>query len=302
MLDNLTTEARNPASESLDQLSTTEIVHLINAEDAKVAPAVADQAEAISEAIDVVASRVSAGGRLVYFGAGTSGRLGVLDAAECPPTFNSDPGQVIGLIAGGAPALTHAIEGAEDQATLGAVDLQSVNLGSKDVAVGIATSGRTPYVLGGLRHAASVGAFRIGIACNRDAELRPLCDLNITPVVGPEILSGSTRMKAGTATKLVLNTLSTGVMIKLGKTFGNQMVDLRATNSKLLSRAKRIVAQTTRLNEADATALLEACGGEVKTAILSSRSRLDPAVARRALSEHGGHLQRALAAVTVRHD
>lgn len=294
MLDHLTTEARNPASEMLDALSPSEIVRLISSEDAKVAGAVAEQADAIAEAIEVVAGRLANGGRLIYFGAGTSGRLGVLDASECPPTFNADPKQVVGLIAGGREALTTAIEGAEDNPDLGAADLKSINLSDKDAVVGIATSGRTPYVLGGLEYARGVGAFCIGLACNRDAELITRCDLNIIPVVGPEILSGSTRMKAGTATKMVLNMLSTGVMIRLGKTFGNLMVDLRATNSKLMARAKRIVAMTTHLPDAEATNLLEACNGEVKTAILTYHTGHPPDYARQLLLASNGHLQRAL--------
>ncbi len=294
MLDKLTTEARNPASELLDALSPLEIVRLISSEDAKVALAVAEQSDAIAKAIEVVSERLADGGRLIYFGAGTSGRLGVLDAAECPPTFNADPAQVIGLIAGGRAALTTAIEGAEDNPHLGAEDLESIGLNHKDAVVGIATSGRTPYVLGGLEYAKKMGAYCIGLACNRDAELITRCDLNIIPVVGPEVLSGSTRMKAGTATKMVLNMLSTGVMIRLGKTFGNLMVDLRATNSKLMARAKRIVAMTTQLPETDAATLLAACNGEVKTAILSFHSGHSPEQSRQLLASNRGHLQRAL--------
>ncbi len=298
MLDNLTTKARNPASETLNALTPIEIVRLISAEDAKIAAAVAEQSDAIAKAIEVVAARLAAGGRLIYFGAGTSGRLGVLDAAECPPTFNADPAQVLGLIAGGRGALTVAIEGAEDNPRLGAEDLRGVSLSAKDAVVGIATSGRTPYVLGGLEYAKQVGAYCIGLACNRDAELITRCDLNIIPVVGPEVLSGSTRMKAGTATKMVLNMLSTGVMISLGKTFGNLMVDLRATNEKLMARAKRIVAATTNLPENEAADLLNSCGGEVKTAILSFHSGHSPEQSRKLLACNQGYLQRALTNAT----
>lgn len=294
MLDHLTTEARNPASEMLDSLSAEEIVQLIGSEDAKVAPAVAEQSAVISKAIEAVTERLVSGGRLIYIGAGTSGRLGVLDAAECPPTFSADPAQVIGLIAGGSGALTTAVEGAEDDPKLGAIDLEKIGLTKNDAVVGIATSGRTPYVLGGLEYALSIGALRIGLACNRDAELITRCDLNIIPVVGPEILSGSTRMKAGTATKMVLNMLSTGVMIRLGKTFGNLMVDLRATNTKLMERAKRIVATTTELSEGEARDLLNECNGEVKTAILVFHAKHSPEQARQVLNANSGHLQRAL--------
>lgn len=295
MLDSLTTEARNPASEMLDALTPAEIVQLINAEDAKVAAAVGEQSAAIASAIETISARLATGGRLIYFGAGTSGRLGVLDAVECPPTFNTDPSNVIGLIAGGLDALTSAIEGAEDNPQLGEDDLKSIGLTSQDSVVGIATSGRTPYVLGGLEYARQVGAFRVGLACNRDAELTTRCDVNIIPVVGPEVLSGSTRMKAGTATKMVLNMLSTGVMIQLGKTYGNLMVDLRATNSKLLARATRIVAVSTKLTEVAAQQLLKDCNGEVKTAILSFHSGHPPDAARRVLHTYKGHLQQALA-------
>ena len=232
-MDHLLTEARNPASIDLDVLSPLDIVRVINAEDAKVAPAVAAQAESIAAAIEVIADRLGSGGRLVYAGAGTSGRLGVLDASECPPTFNSPPGQIVGVIAGGYSALTTAVEGAEDHPELAAADLEKLALSTKDVLVGIATSGRTPYVVGALRHAKSVGAYAIGLACVPDSELAAEANLMITPLVGPEVVTGSTRLKAGTATKLVLNTLTTGAMVRLGKTFGNLMVDLRATNVKL---------------------------------------------------------------------
>jgi N-acetylmuramic acid 6-phosphate etherase len=294
MLESLTTEARLPASEMLDALGALELVELINSEDARVAAAVGEQAVAIAEAIDVISARLADGGRLIYFGAGTSGRLGVLDAAECPPTFNADPKQVIGLIAGGLSALTTAVEGAEDNPKMGEADLRSVNLSAKDAVVGIATSGRTPYVLGGLEYACEVGAFRVGLACNRDAELTTRCNVNIIPVVGPEVLSGSTRMKAGTATKMVLNMISTGVMIRLGKTYGNLMVDLRATNSKLAARATRIVGIATALSEKEASELLQNCNGEVKTAILTYHAGVSPDGARQLLMHHKGHLQRAL--------
>ncbi|MGI9456251.1 MAG: N-acetylmuramic acid 6-phosphate etherase [Aeoliella sp.] len=299
MLDKLTTEARNPASEMLDALSPLEIVHLINSEDARVAVAIADQSVEIAKAVEMIAKRLHDGGRLIYFGAGTSGRLGVLDAVECPPTFNTDPDLVQACIAGGDAAITSAVEGAEDRPELGMKDLKRMKVTSKDVVVGIATSGRTPYVLGGLEYARECGAFCIGLACNRDAELITRVDLSIVPVVGPEILSGSTRMKAGTATKMVLNMLSTGAMIRLGKTYGNLMVDLRATNTKLTARAKRIVAMTTSLDEPDATELLAACDGEVKTAIVSFHTGHPPDAARERLHAADGHLQRALGDLTT---
>ena len=294
MLEHLTTESRNPASEDLDGLSPLEIVRLINAEDAKVAGAVAHEAAAIARAIEAIADRLSCGGRLIYVGAGTSGRLGVLDAVECPPTFNTNPGQVVGVIAGGYAALTRSVEGAEDLPALAIGDLKNLLVGPTDVVVGIATSGRTPYVIGALEYARSVHAFTIGLSCNRDPELATRSDVSITPVVGPEVVSGSTRMKAGTATKMVLNILSSGAMIRLGKTYGNLMVDLRATNSKLADRARRIVRAVTHLSDLESEKLLRACGGEVKTAIVSHCAATSSEHARQLLAGTHGHLRQAL--------
>ena len=296
MLEHLTTEARNPASEQLDSLTPLQLVRLINEEDAKCTEAVADQAENIAKAIEIIARRLSHGGRLIYIGAGTSGRLGLLDAAECPPTFRSDPSQVVGIIAGGPSAMLKAVEGAEDSPTLAAEDLRKIDLCSHDVLVGIATSGRTPYVIGGLDYARSQGAYTIGLACNRDSLLRSRSDISIIPVVGPEVLSGSTRMKAGTATKMVLNMLTTGAMVMMGKTYGNLMVDMNASNSKLLERAKRIVCTLTGLEPEQAATLLDQCNGEVKTAIVSYRMSMTPDEARAALAAAKGHLRKALEA------
>lgn len=293
-LAELTTEGRNPASEAIDRMSALEIVHLMNGEDATIAAAVARESEAIARAIEVIADRLRAGGRLVYLGAGTSGRLGVLDASECPPTFNSPPGQVIGLIAGGPRALTRSIEGAEDHPDFGAEDLKSISVTAGDVVVGIATSGRTPYVLGGLDYAKAQGAYTLGIACNRDASLISSADLAITPIVGPEVISGSTRMKAGTATKMVLNMLSTGAMVLLGKTYGNLMVDLQATNSKLVERSRRIVASLTGRSPDEAERTLGQCNGEVKTAIVVLRCSVTPEEARQRLRRHAAHLRKAM--------
>lgn len=288
MLDHLTTEARNPASEGLESLSTVEIVRVMNAEDRQVAEAVGRETAAIARVVDEAADRLARGGRIVYTGAGTSGRLGVLDAAECPPTFNTDPCQVVGLIAGGRDALTTAIEGAEDSPELGAADLKAIDLSEHDLVVGIATSGRTPYVIGALKYARQVGAYTVALSCNAAAEINELADTAITPVVGPEVLSGSTRLKAGTATKLVLNTITTGAMVRLGKTFGNLMIDLRPTNSKLWSRAVRIVGQATGLDEDSASTLLQQCDGEVKVAIVASLASTCPDDARRRLAAAGG--------------
>ena len=293
-LHDLITEARNPASEKLDSLSPIEIVQLINSEDRKVAEAVAEQAESIAKGIEVLAHRLSHGGRMIYIGAGTSGRLGILDAAECPPTFNSDPSQVLAIIAGGPGAMLRAVEGAEDSPDLAAEDLRAIGLTSQDVVVGIATSGRTPYVLGGLDYAKTQGAFTIGLACNRDTLICTRADLSIVPVVGPEVLSGSTRMKAGTATKMVLNMLSTGAMVRMGKTYGNLMVDLRATNSKLNDRTNRIVRMVTGLDEETAADCLRRCDGELKTAIVAQQKNLPPEKARELLKANDGHLRRAL--------
>jgi len=293
-LGHLSTEGRNPASERIDSLSAAEIVSLINAEDATVAEAVGRQAAAIAQAVEAIADRFRRGGRLVYLGAGTSGRLGVLDAAECPPTFNSPPGQVVGLIAGGHDALVRAIEGAEDVPQTAVGDLQAIAFSPADVLCGIATSGRTPYVLGGLEYGRGLGAFTIGLTCNHDAALARCCDLVIAPVVGPEVISGSTRLKAGTATKMVLNMLTTGAMVLLGKTYGNLMVDLRATNTKLVERSRRIVAAVTGLSVDEAERVLARCQGEVKTAIVAQLRSLDAHEARRRIEAAGGHLRRAL--------
>lgn len=292
----MTTEAVNPASTKIDTLSPLELVQLMNQEDAKVAEAVAEEAEPIAQAITVIADRMKNGGRLIYIGAGTSGRLGVLDASECPPTFNTPPELVVGLIAGGDTALRKAAEGIEDHPEIGVADLQQVHLSSADVLVGIATSGRTPYVIGALQYARQIGAYAIGLACNRDSALVPHTDLMITPVVGPEIISGSTRMKAGTATKLVLNTLTTGTMVQLGKTYGNLMVDLRATNSKLIARSRRIAATLTGLSEQEAEKRLAECDGELKTAVVAVQRNVSPEQARALLLQSDGQLRGALEA------
>ena len=293
-LEQLTTETRNPLTHELDSLSAFEIVNLINSEDAKIAGAVADVSESIAQAIEVIADRLSRGGRLIYVGAGTSGRLGILDAVECPPTFNTKPQLVIGLIAGGPEGLVRAVEGAEDSREMGRQDLQEITLGDLDVVVGIAASGRTPYVKGALDYARGTGAFAIGFSCNQGAEIIDHADLSIIPVVGPEVLSGSTRLKAGTATKMVLNMLTTGAMVRLGKTYSNLMVDLQATNAKLGERAQGIVATVTACTRAEARVLLGRCNGEVKTAIVVQNLNMSPGEARARLSSVKGHLRKAL--------
>ncbi len=294
MLNHLTTEASNPASAQIDSFSALQIVRLINEQDALVAPAVGTQAEAIAEAVDAIAEKFRANGRLVYVGAGTSGRLGVLDASECPPTFSTDPEMVIGLIAGGPAALTRAVEGAEDHPELAERDLADINLSDRDVLVGIATSGRTPYVIGGIKYARRVGAVTIGLSCNPNCQLRPLCQIMIAPIVGPEVISGSTRLKAGTATKMVLNMLTTGAMIRVGKTYGNRMVDLRAANEKLVERSRQMLSEIVEIPSDQAEQLLAQCDGEVKTAIVAHMLNVTPQSARELLAGVGGHLSRLL--------
>ncbi|MGL6075662.1 MAG: N-acetylmuramic acid 6-phosphate etherase [Fimbriiglobus sp.] len=296
-LQNLQTEARNPASTRLDELTSVELVSLMNREDASIAGVIATQSQVIAQAIDAIATRLSQGGRLIYMGAGTSGRLGVVDASECPPTFQSPPEQVIGLIAGGPGAMFQAVEGAEDSPALGEQDLQALNLTPGDVVCGIAGSGRTPYVLGGMAYARKVGALTVGVMCNNESELEKAVDLPVVAVTGPEILSGSTRLKAGTATKLILNMFTTGAMVRMGKTFGNLMVDMRASNHKLKIRANRIVRTITNTTTEEAEALLSASGGEVKTAIIMHLTKLDVADAREKLAECGGRIGQVLGAL-----
>jgi N-acetylmuramic acid 6-phosphate etherase len=293
-MDHLTTEQNNPESVAVDQMDPIQIAMLMNREDLKVVAAVERVLPDIARAIEMVTERVQAGGRLIYIGAGTSGRLGVLDASECPPTFNTPPALVVGLIAGGHRALTNAIEGAEDNRQAGEEDLRGVELDAKDVVCGIATSGRTPYVLGGLAYAQSLGAVTLGVTCNEVSELSEVSDVLIAPVVGPEILSGSTRLKAGTATKMVLNMISTGTMIRIGKTYGNWMVDLRATNVKLKDRSIRIVSGITGLDRERAESLLARCDGEVKTAIVSQALGVEKIEAQRRLKVAGGRLRAAI--------
>lgn len=293
-IGHLTTEQTNPASIAIDTLSSLEIVQLMNREDRRCAEAVEKESASIAKAVDLIADRMKRGGRLFYIGAGTSGRLGVLDASECPPTFNTRPEQVVGIIAGGTTALTTAVEGAEDDENAAALDLQNRQFGAGDVLVGIATSGRTPYVLGGLQYARSLGAVSIGFTCNPESALERHCDFVIAPVVGPEVISGSTRLKSGTATKMVLNMLTTGAMVRLGKTYGNWMVDLRATNIKLKARSIRIVSSLTGLDPHSASSLLDLCGGEVKVAIVANQCNVAPGKARELLLLADGSLRRAL--------
>jgi N-acetylmuramic acid 6-phosphate etherase len=271
MRDELITEQRNPKSEGIDARSAEEILRIINAEDQAVPAAVAAEIPRIARAVDGIVERLAAGGRLFYIGAGTSGRLGVLDAAECPPTFRVSPELVQGIIAGGEAALARATEASEDDAAMGAADLLGRGFTGSDVLVGIAASGRTPYVLGAVDAARNVGGLTIGLSSNPDSELARRADIAITPVTGPEVITGSTRLKAGTATKLVLNMISTAAMIRLGHVFGNLMVNVRPVNSKLAERARRIVSLAADVPGDEAARLLDEAGGDVKAAILMAR-------------------------------
>ncbi|MBO0790423.1 MAG: N-acetylmuramic acid 6-phosphate etherase [Ktedonobacteraceae bacterium] len=299
-ISSLATEQPNPATTEIDRLSPLEIARIMNEEDSKVAIAVERELGHIARAIEETAQRLQRGGRLIYAGAGTSGRLGILDASECPPTFNTPPEQVVGLIAGGPVAITHAVEGAEDNIEGGEAALSEIGVGERDVVVGLAASGRTPYVLGAVGYARSRGALTIGIACNAGTPLASSVDIMIAPLVGPEVVSGSTRLKAGTAQKMVLNMLSTGVMILLGKTYGNLMVDVQATNQKLRLRAISIVQHATGLDEQTCAGLLEEAEGETKTAIVMGIARVSPQVARQQLAAHQHILRPTLEALRKR--
>jgi N-acetylmuramic acid 6-phosphate etherase len=293
-LDNLTTEAYRDELAEIDRLPTLEIARLMNKEDTGVPAAVARELPRIARAIDAVSERMARGGRLVYAGAGTAGRLGVLDASECPPTFNTAPGQVVGLIAGGPPAMVTSVEGAEDSAELAAADLDALEVGPDDTVVGISASGRTPYAVGAVEHARTLGALTVGLSCNAGSALAAAADHGIEVVVGPELVAGSTRLKAGTAQKLVLNMISTITMIRLGKTYGNLMVDVRASNEKLRARSRRIVALATGASAPEIEAALTATDGEVKPAILVLLAAVDAPTATTLLTEAKGHLRRAL--------
>ena len=295
MFESLVTEQPNPASAQIDELSTEEMLRVINAEDCKVAEAVGLEIPAITQAVDAIVAAIERGGRLFYIGAGTSGRLGVLDAAECPPTFNAPPEMVQGIIAGGEAALSRATEASEDDPAMGARDLAAHGFAARDALVGIAASGRTPYVLGAVAEARRLGALTIGIGCVPDSELARAVDIAITPVVGPEAIAGSTRMKAGTAQKMALNMLSTGVFIRMGWVYGNLMVNVQPRNAKLANRARRIVAQAADVSHEHARELLAAAGGSVATAIVMGKTGLDCEPAERRLAEDGGRIAKAIA-------
>lgn len=288
------TEQANPNSRNIDQLSTIDILTTINNEDQRVALAVREVLPQISEAVDAVYTRMKRGGRLIYTGAGTSGRLGILDAAECVPTFGTPPELVVGVMAGGPEAVFHGIEGAEDKPENGRADLEALSLTEADAVVGIAASGTTPYVLGALAYARDLGALTIGIACNAPAPVLEAAQIKIGVLVGPEVITGSTRMKAGTAQKLILNMISTAVMVRLGKVYGNLMVDMQIANDKLARRARGIVQQVTGVSAEQADALLKEADGHAKVAIVMQRRGVDADTARALLAEAEGQIRQII--------
>ncbi|QXO65655.1 N-acetylmuramic acid 6-phosphate etherase [Morganella morganii] len=293
-LTSMITESRNPASADIDSLPTLDMLRVINREDQTVALAVEKTLPQVAQVVDAVAQAFRLGGRLIYMGAGTSGRLGILDASECPPTFGTPAEQVVGLIAGGHKAILKAVENAEDNRELAVNDLKALNFSEKDVLVGIAASGRTPYVLGGMEYALSLGATVAAVSCNPDSEMSRLACIAITPVVGPEVITGSSRMKAGTAQKLILNMITTGAMIRSGKVYGNLMADVEATNAKLVERQKRIVMAATECDRATAEQALTACDGHCKTAIVMILAQLSAGDAKALLAQHQGFIRDAL--------
>jgi len=299
-LSQMLTEGRNPASQNIDELSTEAMLRVINDEDKKVALAVEAIVPQIATAVVAICAAFRAGGRLIYCGAGTSGRLGILDASECPPTFGTPREQVIGLIAGGHTAILQAVENAEDNREQGAQDLKDIHFSRHDVLVGIAASGRTPYVLGALAYANELGATTVSLSCNPGSAMSQVAAIALTPVVGPEVVTGSSRMKAGTAQKLVLNMLTTGSMIRSGKVYGNLMVDVEATNQKLVQRQVNIVMQATDCDDATARAALTGCGGHCKTAILMVLADLNADEAKALLGQHQGFIRQALQAAGAR--
>jgi N-acetylmuramic acid 6-phosphate etherase len=294
MLDKLLTEQPNPASAAIDTLPTEQALRIINAEDQKVALAVEREIPAIARAVEAIVAAIENGGRLFYIGAGTSGRLGVLDASEIPPTFSAPPEMVQGIMAGGDPALSHATETTEDDPAIGVRDLTARGFSKHDVLVGLAASGRTPYVLGAIGEAKRLGAVTIGICCTPDAELSRAVDIAIAPLVGPEIVAGSTRMKAGTAQKLVLNMLSTATCVRLGYVYGNLMVNVQPKNEKLVDRARRIIAQSAGVSAERAAELLAESGNCVRTAIVMGTAGLTREEAQRRLAASGGRVRQAL--------
>lgn len=295
-LSKIATEKRNENTLHIDELPTFEIVRLINDEDKKVAFAVEKELDHIARAVDIIADRLQNDGRLIYIGCGTSGRLGVLDAVECPPTYSTPPEMVEGLLAGGYQAMFKAVEGAEDDPELGVEDLKKIDFTKNDILVGIAASGRTPYVIGAMKYAKSLGATILGVTCCKDSEIDRLADIGIAPMPGPEVITGSTRMKSGTAQKMVLNMLSTASMVKLGKVYGNLMVDVKPSNRKLIDRCVSIVRNATGVSQKEAEAVLDQCGYRPKIAIVMIENKLDVQSAIQELERAGGHVAAAIAA------
>lgn len=295
-LQKIATEQRNPNTMNIDTLSTLDMVKLINQEDHRVADAVGEVTDKIAQAVDVIAEKLAAGGRLIYCGAGTSGRLGILDAVECPPTYSTDPETVQALMAGGYGAIFKAVEGAEDSKELGVQDMQNIHFSQKDVLVGIAASGRTPYVRGCMEYAKQLGAPTVAVTCCPGSELDQFADIGIAPAPGPEVVTGSTRMKSGTAQKMVLNMLSTGAMIKLGKVYGNLMVDVKPSNEKLIRRCVTIVCSAAECTEAEATKALEACDYRPKVAIVMVLRGVDAETACAMLQKAEGRIAKVLEA------
>ena len=297
-LEQLVSESRNPDTYNLDELGSLALLQKINEEDHRVAPAIKAVLPQVADAVDQIVAAFQQGGRLVYLGAGTSGRLGVLDAVECPPTFSVPDQQVIGIIAGGDSAIHKAVEGAEDDTELGITDLQNINFNAKDVLVGIAASGRTPYVVHALNYARQLGAATISVTCNPDSAVTRSAEIAICPVVGPEVLTGSTRMKSGSAQKMVLNMLTTASMIRCGKAYQNLMVDVSASNHKLYARAVRIVAEATGCTLQQASQAVQKTGHQTKLAILHLVTGLDVDTGQQLLIKHQGRLRSAIQEVT----
>ncbi len=293
-LDALDTEQRNPKTADIDNHSAVEIVRILNDGDKSVADAVAGTLHEVALAAEAAAQSISGGGRLIYMGAGTSGRLGVLDAVECRPTFGVADGVVVGIIAGGMDAMFRAVEGAEDSDTLGAADLREIHVTAADTVVGIASSGRTPYVLGALKYAKSVGCTTVSVACVKKAAISEIADINIEAVTGPEAVTGSTRMRAGTAQKMILNMISTTAFILMGKVYGNLMIDVQPTNEKLIARAVRIIREVTGKSEEESAALLTASGMRVKHAVIMGLLHVDANAAEVLLTQNGGNVRRVL--------
>lgn len=293
-LNNLITEQSNTNTKQIDKLSTLEMLQVINKEDAKVATAVEKTLPNVAKGVDIIAKAIKNGGRLVYIGAGTSGRLGILDASECPPTFNTKAAQIVGIIAGGKPAILSAVENIEDNLAQGELDLKEIKFSAQDVLVGITASGRTPYVVGALQYAKKVGALRIGISCNDNSPVLKNSDIKIAPIVGAEVITGSSRLKAGTAQKLILNMLTTGAMIKLGKVFGNLMVDVQATNSKLIARQEKIVMTATDCSLEIARSTLKLANNRCKLAIVILLTKTSLVQATNLLNIADGNIGQAL--------